>query len=55
MLKVTTYIVNEGTASQYYGLMTAIEKQVLYTAPNNWKTRKGAENWAKKHGFEVVK
>jgi len=54
MLKVTTYIINKGTPSQYYGLMTAVEKQVLHYAPNHWKTRKGAENWARKHGYEVV-
>lgn len=54
MLTVTTYIINEGTKSQYFGLMTADEKRVLHYAPNNWKTRKGAENWARKHGYNVA-
>ena len=35
-MKVTTYTINEGTAS-----------------PNNWKTKRGAINWAKKNGYEV--
>ena len=52
-MKVITCIINEGTKSQYFGLMTADERQVLHYAPNNWKTRKGALNWAKKHGYEV--
>lgn len=54
MLKVKVYVINEGTKSQYYGLTTAVENQVLYSAPNNWKTEKGAVKWAKNHGFEVV-
>lgn len=52
-MKVTTYCINKGTSSQYYGLKNAEENQVLYSAPNNWKTEKGALNWAKKHGFEI--
>ena len=40
-MKVTTYIINKGTSSQYYGLKNAEENQVLYYAPNNWKTEKG--------------
>ena len=52
-MKVTTYCINNGTSSQYYGLKNAEENQVLYSAPNNWKTEKGALNWAKKHGFEI--
>lgn len=53
-MKVTTYCINKGTANQYYGLKNAEENQVLHSAPNNWKTEKGAINWARKHGFEVV-
>ena len=53
-MKVKVYIINEGTTSQYYGLKNADEGTVLYSAPNNWKSRKGAEKWAEKHGFEVV-
>ena len=53
-MKVTTYCINKGNASQYFGLKNAEENAVLYFAPNNWKTEKGAINWAKKHGFQVV-
>lgn len=54
-MKVKTYCINEGTASQYYGLKNAESGQVLYAAPNNWKTEKGAQRWAEKHGYEVIK
>lgn len=53
-MKVKVYVINEGTSSQYYGLKNAEENQVLYSAPNNWKTERGAKNWAKRNGFEVV-
>lgn len=53
-MKVKTYIINEGTESQYYGLKNAEENTVLYSAPNNWKTEAGAVRWAKKHGFEIA-
>ena len=52
-MKVTTYIINEGHPSQYYGLVNAETGNVLHYAPNNWKTKKGALNWARKHGYEV--
>jgi hypothetical protein len=52
-MKVTVYCINKGTASEYYGLKST-EGVVLHSAPNNWKTAKGAERWAKKHGFEIV-
>lgn len=52
-MKVITYIINKRTSSQYYGLKNAEENQVLYYASNNWKTEKGALNWAKKHGYEI--
>ena len=54
-MKVKTYCINEGTASQYYGLKNAESGQVLYAAPNSWKTAKGAQRWAKKRGMEVIK
>lgn len=54
-MKVKTYCINEGTASQYYGLKNAESGQVLYAAPNNWKTEKGAQRWAEKRGMEVIK
>ena len=53
-MKVITYCINKETSSQYYGLKNAEENQVLYSAPNNWKTEKGALNWAKKHGYEIA-
>lgn len=55
MLKVTTYCVNKGRKSQYYGLITVGENNVLHSAPNNWKTEKGALNWALKHGLSIPK
>ena len=39
-MTVTTYVINEGTKSQYYGLKEVEENQVLWGAPNNWKTKK---------------
>lgn len=53
-MKVTTYIINKGQESQYFGLKDAEENQVLPYAPNNWKTEKGALNWARKHGYEIA-
>ena len=52
-MKVKIYCINKGLASQYFGLMNA-EGKVLYCAPNNWKTVKGAEKWAERNGYEVV-
>lgn len=51
-MKVTTYVINAGTKSQYFGLISE-EGDVLYGAPNNWKTEAGAIRWAKKHGLEI--
>jgi len=53
-MKVTVYVINKGTSSQYFGLKHATENYVLPYAPNNWKTKRGALNWAKKQGLEVV-
>lgn len=52
-LTVTTYLINEGQKSEYYGLKEVRENRVLYGAPNNWKTRNGALRWARTHGFAV--
>lgn len=52
-MQVTTYVINDGTSSQYYGLKTVENNEVLTCAPNNWKTEKGAINWAKKHGYVI--
>lgn len=53
-MKLTTYCINKGQKTQYFGLKNAEENTVLYYAPNNWKTEKGALNWAKKHGYEIA-
>lgn len=53
-MRVKTYCINEGTPSQYFGLMSE-EGNVLFYAPNNWKTKKGAIKWATNHGYEVIK
>lgn len=52
-MKVTTYVINKGQTGQYYGLKNEKENQVLYSAPNNWKTENAALRWAVKHGYEV--
>ena len=53
-MKVTTYCINKGQPGQFFGLKSTNDNHVLYTAPNNWKTEKGALNWARKNGFEVA-
>lgn len=54
-LTVQAYCINKGTKSEYFGLMMVEgkEKTVLHYAPNNWKTERGALNWAKKRGYDV--
>lgn len=52
-MKVTTYCINKGQPTQYFGLKNAEDNQVLCFAPNNWKTEKGALRWAVKHGYEI--
>lgn len=52
-MKVTTYCINNGTASQYFGLKNAEENTVLHYAPT-WKTENAAIRWAINNGFEVV-
>ena len=53
-MTVTYYIINEGTPSQYYGLKDLEENEVLFYAPNNWKAKRGAKNWAIKNGFQFI-
>ena len=53
-LKVKPYVINKGQSGEYYGLKNAEDNQVLHSAPNNWKSERGAINWAKKKGYEVV-
>ena len=52
-MKVITYCINKGTASQYFRLKNAEENTVLHYTPT-WKTEKGAIRWAIKNGFEVI-
>lgn len=53
-LKVKPYVINKGQSGEYYGLKNAGDNQVLHSAPNNWKSERGAINWAKKKGYDVV-
>lgn len=53
-MKVTTYCINKGQPTQYFGLKTIDDNQVIRFAPNNWKTEKGALRWAVKNGYEVA-
>ena len=39
---------------KYFGLKNAKSGDVLHYAPNNWKTEKGALNWAKKNGYKIA-
>ena len=54
-MTVKTYCINKGTSNEYYGLINVSDNHVLYSAPNNWKTERGARRWAEKHGFEIEK
>ena len=53
-MTVTTYTINKGINSQYFGLKNVEENRVLFSAPNNWKTKKGAKNWAIKNGYQFI-
>lgn len=53
-MKVQIYCINRNQPSQYFGLWSVNNNHVLYCAPNNWKTVKGAERWALRNGYEVV-
>ena len=53
-MKVTTYVINEGTNSQEVILINVNEGTVLQKAPNDWKTEKAAIRWAINHGFIPV-
>lgn len=52
-MKVTAYVINEGTAAQYYRLKNVEENMVLHYTPT-WKTLNGAKRWAVKQGFEYI-
>ena len=53
-MKVTTYVINKGQKSQYFGLKNAESGDVLHYAPNNWKTEKGALNLEKKNRYKIA-
>lgn len=53
-MKVTSYVINKGQSGEYYGLKNKETNQVLYSAPNNWKSREGAKRWAEKKGMIYV-
>ena len=54
-MKVKTGTINTNKPTQYFILKDAEDGRVLYSAPNNWKTERGAVRWAEKNGLEVVK
>ena len=53
-MKVTSYVINKGQSGEYYGLKNKETNQVLYSAPNNWKSIEGAKRWAEKKGMIYV-
>ena len=53
-MKVTSYVINKGQSGEYYGLKNKETNQVLYSDPNNWKSREGAKRWAEKKGMIYV-
>lgn len=58
-MKVQVAVYNEGQRDQYYGLVrveknNGIIKRYPLHCLRRWKTAKGAENHAKKHGYEMV-
>jgi hypothetical protein len=56
-MKVKVYCINKYTDRPVFGLKLAEEgnEVILPDAPNKWKTEKGAINWARKNGLEVIK
>lgn len=53
-MKVKVYCINAGQTGEYYGLKNAADNTVLFSAPNNWKTKVGAIRWAYRHGLVVM-
>lgn len=55
-MKVTPYVINKGTSSEYWGLKSVEDdprdSQVLHTP--KWKSKKSAIKYAEKNGMEVV-
>ena len=54
LIKLLSALLEEGYIISFR-LKTAKENTVLHSAPNNWKTERGAYGWAEKHGYEVPK
>lgn len=52
-MKVTTYCINKGQPTQYFGLKNVETGDVLHYTPS-WKTEKGAMRWAIKNGLDFV-
>ena len=52
-MQVKVYEINT-TDGKRYGLKNAKHDYILPSAVSKWKTRKGAENYAAKRGFELV-
>jgi hypothetical protein len=52
-MTVKTFKINT-TDGNRYGLKNAKTGDVLYNATAKWKTERGAINYAKKRGFELV-
>ena len=42
------------TAGKRYGLVNATTNDVLHCATAKWKTKRGAESFARRMGFELV-
>lgn len=55
-MKVVATVINQGQIGECW-LLTRREDDKLfplyYAAGRYWKTKKGAENWAKKNGYDV--
>jgi len=52
-IKVKVYEINT-TSGKMYGLANIISGKTLHYNTAIWKTAKGAENFAKKRGFELT-
>lgn len=53
-VKVKVFEINT-TAGKRYGLVFADSGDVLYNATAKWKTPQGAERYAAKMGYELLK
>lgn len=50
-MKVKAVPIN--TSSNPFYVLVTEENNVVHYAPNNWKTKGGAERWATKHGYKL--